>query len=143
MGMLFGSYEHSLDQKNRLRIPARLKQELGSDAVIVKGRDGCLYIYPSETKTRLAEKLNEVNLTPKELKGLRLFLASMYPIDEDNQGRFTLNSSLKQYANINKDLLFVGLNNRIEVWAKEMWETTQANDVDMSELLEDLSQFGI
>ena len=143
--MFYGSFNHSLDNKNRCRIPARLRSQLGDGApVIVKGQDRCLYIYSASHIESLAEQLKIGNAQQHHIKALRLFLASMYNIEEDNQKRFTLNNSLKEYANINKEIVFLGVNGRIEMWSKEAWE--EYNNVDEnteSTMFETLAEYGL
>lgn len=143
--MFYGSFYHSLDAKNRCRIPARLREQLGNGThVIVKGQDRCLYIYSASQINGLAEQLKNANAQQKQIKALRLFLASMYNIEEDGQKRFTLNNSLKEYANIEKDVVFVGVNGRIEVWNKDAWEEYQnVDDNAAANMFETLSEYGL
>lgn len=122
-----GKYEHSLDSKYRVRIPARFKAELGGEAPsIAKGEDGCLVIYPSSTIKHIGEKIAELGVTKQTRAGLMRFTSSIYPIDEDSQGRFVLNATLRAHAGIGKDIVFVGSYDRIYVWDKARWEEFEA-----------------
>lgn len=143
--MFYGSFYHSLDEKNRCRIPARLRKQLGDGTpVIVKGQDRCLYIYSERHIKDMEEQLKNANAQQHQLKALRLFLASMYNIEEDKQKRFTLNNALKEYANIGKEIVFVGVNGRIELWNKEAWDNYSNVDVmSESEMFETLAEYGI
>lgn len=143
--MFYGSFNHSLDEKNRCRIPARLRKQLGEGTpVIVKGQDRCLYIYSERHIKDMEEQLKNANAQQHQLKALRLFLASMYNIEEDKQKRFTLNNTLKEYANIEKEIVFVGVNGRIELWNKEAWDSYSNVDVmSESEMFETLAEYGI
>lgn len=138
--MFFGKYEHSLDSKNRIRIPARLKAELGADAPsIAKNTDGSLVIYPASTINMIGEKIKEQVVPKEKRQALLVFLSNMYPIDEDNQGRFTLNSTLREHAGITKDVVFVGDCDRIVLWDKDRWNEYEAQcPQDIS-----LEEFGI
>ena len=103
-----GKYNHQLDQKNRLRIPAKLKGELGENFAIVRGTSGCLFIYSAEQFAALYEaKAKEISFVTEEGKeatdALRKMVATMSVPEEDNQGRFILDANLRKVAKINKD----------------------------------------
>lgn len=142
--LFYGKYEHSLDSKYRLRVPFRLKEELKEQSItenenlacIAKGNDGSLTIYPMCTIKKIAEKIKDLGVPKEKRKALQVFLASIYPIDEDGQGRFTLNSSLREYAGIKKDVVFIGDCDRIVLWDKERWEAYESScteDVSLAE----------
>lgn len=138
--MFYGRYDHSLDDKNRLRIPARLKKGLGDDGACigVSKNNKCLVIYPRYTIESIGNKLRD-QLVPKEKQNaIRRFLASIYDIEEDAQGRFTLNNFLRESSGITKDLVFVGMNDRIELWDSKTFDSMIDDEEDI-----DLSEFGI
>ena len=140
--LFYGKYEHSLDNKYRVRIPARLKAELGTEAPsIAKGEDGSLVIYPASTINTIGEKIKTLGVPKAKHKNLMVFMSSIYPIDEDSQGRFTLNATLRAHAGISKDIVFVGFNDRIMLWDKARWEAYEANSNNDEEF--DLSDYGI
>lgn len=122
--MLNGNFEHSLDEKQRVRIPAKLKKDLGSDSpVITKGANKCLYIYSNATIEAINRKmLAEPPKNQKELLALRKFASSMFTLKEDAQGRFGLPQQMIEYAEIKKEVVFIGVVDHVELWAKDRWE---------------------
>lgn len=116
-----GKYNHQLDQKNRMRIPYRLKSCLGNDFVIMRGTRGCLFIYSvEEFENRYTSRVDEISITDDDENDalLNLLSTAVFP-EEDNQGRFVLDANLRKIANIEKNVVFVGALNRIELWAEE------------------------
>ena len=136
--MFFGSYEHSLDGKNRIRIPANFKEGLGENPSIAIGADGGLVIYPASTMRDITEKIKEKGIPQEKRAAIRNFLANMFQVSEDAQGRFILNAMLRDVASIDKDVVFVGVNDRVEVWSTERWAKANVGDSDV-----DLSEYGI
>lgn len=121
--MFFGEYSHSLDEKGRIRIPSKLKMSL-SEYVATKGINNCIYIFNKayfET-----EFLNSINrISAYSLTGqnaVRAILSSTFEIEEDNQGRFIIPSSLKEFAGITKNVVSVGVGTRIEIWDEQTWK---------------------
>lgn len=127
--MLLGSYSHQLDQKNRFRIPTKFKASLGEDLVITKGTNHSLYLLSSqEIKENVFNKMQNVSMFDEELqRSFRLLLSSSHELEADAQGRILLPSALKQFANINKNIVFVGVGNRVEIWAEEEWQKYTEN----------------
>jgi MraZ protein len=121
--MLTGEYYHQLDDKNRIRIPAKLKKELGDEYYFAKGTGGCISVFSKEMVEAQFQKMSEFKLSDLEQqKSLRVFAKSFVLGEEDNQGRTVLNPLLKQYAKINKEIVICGAVNRIEIWAREVYE---------------------
>ncbi len=146
----FGCYNHQLDQKNRIRIPAKLKAELGANFTIVRGSENCLYIYSEEQFSKLfgsqAENISAVkeeDLAAR--KALRVMMRTMDTPEEDNQGRFILNANLRGAVGIKKDIVFIGMLNRIELWSKEVYdrEFTDMNQEDYDKTIQALGNYGI
>ena len=134
--LFYGKYEHSLDNKYRLRIPSRLREELFKDELrpskdnpfcIAKNDEGSLVIFPASTIKKNGEKSQDIGVPREKRNKLLVFLSSVYPIDEDAQGRFTLNATLREYAGIKKDIVFVGDCDRITLWDKTRWEAYEAS----------------
>lgn len=123
MFFLTGEYSHQLDAKNRIRIPAKLKKELGDRYCFTKGTNGCLFVFPEEViKDKIAE-IEEIKMSDADKqKGVRAFLKSVNFAEEDNQGRVILPSKLKEFANIQKDVVICGSGSHIEIWAKEVYD---------------------
>ena len=146
----FGCYNHQLDQKNRIRIPAKLKAELGSDFTIVRGSENCLYIYSADqfsklfgAQASLISAVKENDLAARN--ALRVMMRTMDTPEEDNQGRFILNSNLRSAVGIKKEVVFIGMLNRIELWAKETYdnEFTDMSAEDYDKTIGVLGDYGI
>jgi MraZ protein len=122
--MFFGSYSHALDEKGRIRVPSKLKAGITGAYVITKGIDNCLYIFnKSYFETEFLSKLDSVfPYASQGNKSVRAILSSTFEIEEDNQGRFVIPASLKEFAGIDKFVVSVGVGNRIEVWDSKKWE---------------------
>lgn len=141
--MLLGVYYHQIDEKNRLRLPKKLKPEL-SNATIIKGSHRCLYILPSNAFNNLLNKSNDLPMFSPAQDSLRLLLSSAAEIIEDNQGRFLLPQPLKVWAGIQKDVVFVGVGNRVELWDKKSWDDYyEQKQKDYDNLLISLGEYGI
>ncbi len=125
MGYAFGTYEHQIDAKGRMRIPAKIKSSFGEQMMVTTGIQGCLYIYPESKFLQIAEKI-ETNLSSfdeNDADAARI-LGDAHQIDEDDQGRFTLPSRLREFAGITKDvkdIVFIGIGSRAELWSAERW----------------------
>ena len=133
--MFIGRYEHSIDAKNRLIVPAKYREELGSSFVITQGLDGCLYILPQKSFEDMAEKLSSLPLTDRDSRSLLRHLVSNATYCElDKQGRVLLTPSQKEHAHIVKDALILGMLSKIEIWGKEAYREFEENsDIEMIE----------
>lgn len=117
-----GTYEHQMDAKHRIRVPARLKNELGNGYSIGIGTDGCLWIMPAETTKALQKRMEEIDMSDRVARAAkRKLLAGISFPEEDPQGRIVLPQNLISYAGIEKDLLFIGQGSYIELWAAERY----------------------
>ena len=138
--MFVGSFEHQVDTKGRMRIPASFRKLFESDNVVaVKGSNHCIYIYEQSMLDKdLQGYLGATfaNEDPRAGKVRRLISASAVSIQQDAQSRFTIGAKLKEFAGINKDVVFLGNGNRIELWSKENWDKyVDGADDDYDELL--------
>lgn len=128
--MLMGKNYNSTDAKNRMIIPSKYRDELGYKCVLTKGDDKCLYIYPVREWEKVREKLSSL---PTSDKGIRAYIRKVYSnaveCEVDKQGRLTLPNELREFAGIEKDLVTVGMMNRVEVWSREIWDA-QADDFE-------------
>ena len=122
-----GIYEHQLDDKNRLRIPAKFKKGLtGEDDAnrktysFTRGLNGCIYVFPDEVLDELIDELSEEKLGDSSKASL-LFFSSVFPAEEDGQGRVVLPAKLKELAGIKKDIVTIGRGKRLEIWAAERY----------------------
>lgn len=119
---LSGKYYHQLDGKNRIRVPARLKKDLGDEYYFVKGDNHCIYIYTADELSKLIDKTTEAPLGDLEKqKYIRAFMQSILPAAEDNQGRVVLTPDLREHLAFEKnekDIIVIGAGKRAEIWAK-------------------------
>jgi len=122
--VLSGEYTHQIDEKARIRIPARLKAALGDGFTCVKGTGGCLCLFPKKYwEENFAAKIMAVPYSDIEAqRPIRMFFSSAAELEEDNQGRYLLPRALREYARIKKDLVFIGVGMRAEIWAREEYE---------------------
>ena len=117
--MFMGEYNHSIDAKGRLIVPSKFRDQLGSEFVVTKGLDGCLFVYSHEEWQRIEESLREKPLTSKDArKFLRFFFAGAATCEVDKQGRINLPANLREYAGIDKEVVSVGVFSRVEIWSK-------------------------
>lgn len=129
--MLIGMYRHSIDAKKRMRIPSKFKSELGSGCIITKGTGANLMVFSSQGFSDLYERLSNISIFDNEAqKPVRKFLSSAFEAEEDAQGRILLPKELANFAGITKNIVFVGVGNRVEIWAEENWDKMQAEDDD-------------
>lgn len=141
--MFLGEYQHSLDPKGRITIPAKFRDELGMKFVATKGLDNCIFLYQMEEWNRIEEKLHALPFTRADVRSFaRFFFAGAAELDIDKQGRVLLPNSLREYAGIDKDLIIIGVGSRVEIWAHQKWtnytETAAASYESLAESLVDL-----
>lgn len=118
-----GTYEHSIDAKSRLFIPAKLRLELGETFYLAMGVDACLAIYPQSTWDRFTEKF--ASLPMSQSKSMRLLFANAVKCELDSQGRIVVPQKLRNYARLDKDVVIIGVNDRAEIWAADAWDTQE------------------
>lgn len=120
--MFIGEYTHSLDQKKRLAIPIKFRRDLGAEAVVTRGLDGCLWLYPMREWEILADKLGKLPITQVQSRGFaRAMLAGACEVQLDKLGRVLIPDYLKIYAALEKNIVLTGLYNKIEIWDEEKW----------------------
>lgn len=141
--MFMGEYNHTVDPKGRLIVPAKFREQLGDEFVVTKGLDGCLFVYSQEEWKRIEESLREKPLTSKDArKFMRFFFAGAANCEVDKQGRILLPANLREYAGIDKEVVSVGVFSRVEIWSKERY--LENNDFDdMDEIAEHMAELGI
>ena len=140
--MLKGEYNHTIDSKGRIIVPAKLREELGDSFVITKGLDGCLWMFDSDEWAKVEAEIQAMPFTLKEARMLsRFMIAGAYDGEPDKQGRMLIPPALREYAGIDKDVVLAGVGSRVEVWAKDRYES--ASDFgDMDEMAEKLIELG-
>ena len=142
--MFIGEYQHALDIKNRMIVPAKLREELGNKFVVTKGLDGCLYAYPLTEWIKLEEKLKTLPLTNKDARAfVRFFFAGACEVEIDKQGRGLIPQNLKEYAGIEKDIVSIGVLTRVEIWSKDKWNNYNDSNIDFDSIAERMSDLGI
>lgn len=138
-----GEYSHTIDAKGRVIVPAKFREELGEGSVITKGLDGCLFVYPKEEWQKFEEKLRQLPLNQQNARKItRFFLAGATGCEIDKQGRVLLPAVLREFAELEKDVVMVGIMNRVEIWSKERWNSANAFD-DMEEVAEQMNDLGM
>lgn len=121
--MLIGEYTHSLDAKYRIALPSKFRNELGTNVVITRGLDSCLFLYPMNEWQQLSEKVAELGLSKAEKRGLSRFLfAGAQDLEVDKQGRILIPEFLRTFANISSKVVFAGVYDRVEIWDEARWQ---------------------
>lgn len=143
--MLIGEYEHSLDVKGRLIMPAKLRSDIGEKFIITKGLDGCLFVFSQSEWSNFEAKLKELPLTNKNARDfVRFFLSGATECELDKQGRFLIVNNLRAYANITKEAIIIGVGTRLEIWNKEKWEEYNSDDnLSADDIAENMTMLGI
>ena len=143
--MLIGEYEHSLDAKGRLIMPAKIREDIGEKFIVTKGLDGCLFGFSQNEWTNFEEKLKTLPLTNKNARDfVRFFLSGAIECEIDKQGRFLIASNLREYANMEKDVVIIGVGTRLEIWNKEKWKNyTSDENISADEIAENMTMLGI
>jgi MraZ protein len=142
--MFIGEYVHAIDNKNRIIIPSKFREELGERFVLTKGLDGCLYVYHLNEWKKLEEKLEKLPLTNKNARAfVRFFFSGANEIEIDKQFRTLIPQNLLEYAEIKKDIVSIGVSNRIEIWSKEKWDEYNSSNIDYDNIAEQMSELGI
>jgi MraZ protein len=143
--VFLGEFEHSLDDKGRLAIPARFRPELGQGLVLTRGLDRCLFVWPMAEWRGVAEKLGRMSMMHAEARRLqRLLFAGAVDTQLDRLGRVLVPSFLRGYAGLEDTVVVAGVLNRIEIWGREQWAVERAAAEEQSaELAEHLSELGL
>ena len=143
--MLLGEYEHTLDIKGRLAMPAKLREALGNKFIITKGLDGCLFVYDMEEWHKVEAKLAALPMSRKTARDSTRFLFGGPCEGEcDKQGRVLLPANLRRHAGLEKDAVIVGVGSRAEIWDAQRWAAyNEESSEDVNELAEELADLGI
>ncbi|HZK43358.1 MAG TPA: division/cell wall cluster transcriptional repressor MraZ [Syntrophomonadaceae bacterium] len=143
--MFLGEYQHSLDAKMRITIPSKFREELGEKFVATKGLDNCIFFYPLSEWQEIEQKLSKLPLTRADARSfVRFFFSGASELEIDKQGRIVVPVNLREYADIEKDVVVIGVGSRIEVWSTGKW--ANYNEVATSsyeEIAENLVDLGI
>ena len=139
--MLIGEYEHSLDVKGRMILPAKIREDMGEKFIVTKGLDGCLFGFSQTEWISFEEKLKTLPLTNKNARDfVRFFLSGAIECEIDKQGRFLIPSNLREYSKLDKEIVIIGLGTRIEIWDKETWKKDEEN-ISADEIAENMDTY--
>ncbi len=143
--MFMGEYQHSLDTKGRLIIPAKFREDLGTGAVMTRGLDNCLFLFPQSEWKTLEEKLKTLPLTKADARQfVRFFFSGATECGLDKQGRIIVPPTLREYGEIDKDVTVIGVSNRVEIWSKERWQAYMTRAEESYEIIaESIVELGI
>ncbi|GIP48173.1 MULTISPECIES: division/cell wall cluster transcriptional repressor MraZ [Paenibacillus] len=141
--MFMGEFQHSIDDKGRIIIPAKFRDLLGSSFVVTRGLDQCLFVYPMQEWEVLEQKLKALPLMKSDARAFtRFFFSGATECEWDKQGRVNLPGTLRQYAKLEKDCVVLGVSNRVEIWSKDTWEQYfQQSEDTFNEIAEKLVDF--
>ncbi|HHU78424.1 MAG: division/cell wall cluster transcriptional repressor MraZ [Caldicoprobacterales bacterium] len=143
--MFIGEYQHNIDQKGRVFMPAKFREELGDKFVVTKGLDKCLFVYPYEEWKNFEQKLRTLPLTSKEARAfIRFFFAGAAECEADKQGRVLIPAGLREHASLEKELSIIGVSTRVEIWNREAWENYNDDaSLDQDAIVEKMAELGI
>ena len=142
--MFLGEYQHSLDAKGRVILPARYRDQLAEGAFVTKGRGGCLSVYTPEEFEQVASQMREQSKRGnQELNAARSFFSGAQEIRLDRQGRVALPQNLREYANLTRDVVVVGVFSRVEIWDRDRWQELDRVGAQALTDSDDLPDFGI
>lgn len=143
--MFIGEYSYSIDEKKRLAVPPKFRKVLGRKAVITRGLDQCLFLYPAKEWGILAKKLSQLPLSQADARGFaRLMLTGAMEVNFDNLGRILVPDYLKTYALLDKKIVVAGVFNRIEIWDEKKWRDYQSKtEKEVGDIAERLKELGV
>ena len=141
--MLIGEYEHTLDAKGRMIMPAKLRHDMGERFIVTKGLDGCLFAFSQNEWLNFETKLKTLPLSDKNARNfVRFFLSGATECEIDKQGRFLIPNNLRMAAGLEKEAIIIGVGTRLEIWNKSAWEKCDEN-ISADEIAENMSLLGI
>lgn len=142
--MLMGEFQHSIDSKGRLIVPAKFREELGDSFIVTRGLDGCLFGYPREEWMRVQEKLQALPLAKKQARQfVRFFYSAATECSVDKQGRINLPQTLIEFADLEKACYLIGVSQRIEIWSQSRWESfAEEAEASYETIAEEMIDFG-
>ena len=122
--MFMGEYHHNIDEKGRLIMPSKFRDALGDSFIVTRGMDSCLFVYPKESWDNLTSELNQLSFTKKDVRAFqRFFLSGATMCEFDKQGRINITTPLTSYASLSKECVIIGVNDRIEIWAEDKFNS--------------------
>ncbi|MFP4975656.1 division/cell wall cluster transcriptional repressor MraZ [Paenibacillus sp. CN-4] len=141
--MFMGEFQHAIDDKGRIIIPAKFRELLGASFVATRGLDSCVFVYPMDEWKVMEQKLKSLPLMKSDARAFsRFFFSGAAECVWDKQGRVNLPANLRQYAKLEKDCVILGVSNRVEIWNKDLWEQYFGQSEDsFNEIAEKLVDF--
>ena len=138
--MFIGEYHHTIDEKGRIIIPSKFRDELGGSFVVTRGIEKCLFVYSMDNWNRICDKLNAIPFTKKDARVFnRFFMSGATNVELDKQGRINISAPLISYANLIKDCVVIGTGDRLEIWSQDDWNSFfNSNKDNMSDIAENL-----
>ena len=141
--MFMGEYSHTIDAKGRIIVPVKFRESLGDNFVVTKGLDNCLFVYTKEDWQKFEEKLRTLPLTNKDARKFsRFFMAGAAPCEMDKQGRTLIPATLREFAQMKKEVVLTGMADRIEIWSKEKWIENNSYE-DMDDIAASMQELGL
>lgn len=137
-----GTYDHSIDAKGRVIVPAKFREELGDSFVVTLGLDGCLFVYPQEDWEDFVKQLRELPGSKEARKLQRYFMAGAASCELDKQGRTLIPATLREFAQMKKEVVLTGMADRIEIWSKEKWIENNSYE-DMDDIAASMQELGL
>ena len=143
--MLMGEFHHTIDEKSRLIVPSKFRTELGERVVITKGLDKCLFVYSENEWNKIMQKVSNLQFTKRNVRAFeRSFIGGASLIEFDKQGRINITSPLVHYADIKKECIIIGVNERLEIWSKEEFDNyMKENEESLEEITENIFDSGV
>lgn len=143
--MLIGEYQHTIDTKKRLALPAKFRKELGATVIITRWLDNCLVVYPEKEWQVVSDKLSKLPASQVEARGFaRIMLAGAMAVDLDSLGRILIPEYLKEYAGLKKNVVICGLFNRLEIWDETKWQVYKTKvEKEVGDFAGKLKELGI
>ena len=140
MHMLMGEFHHNIDDKGRLIIPAKFREDLGNEFVVTRGIEKCLFVYSMKELEKNVSRLKSLPFTNKDARTFtRFFLSGAVECEFDRQGRINITSPLINYASLTKECVVIGANDRLEIWSEELWNNFfESNEDNLSDIAENL-----
>lgn len=141
--MLIGEYEHSIDAKGRIIMPAKLRADMGEKFIVTKGLDGCLFAFSQNEWLNFETKLKTLPLSDKNARNfVRFFLSGATECEIDKQGRFLISNNLRIAGNLEKEAIIIGVGTRLEIWDKQTWQNCD-EAISADEIAQNMTMLGI
>lgn len=143
--MFLGEFQHTLDNKGRLILPAKFRDALADGLIITKGMENCLFVFPKKEWLVFEKKIASLPLTKKDArKFTRFFFAGATEDVPDRQGRISIPQHLREYASLKKDVVIIGVSTRLEIWDKKIWDDySKGAEASYADVAEELTDLGI